>query len=432
MLIVGGVLVLAVLAAFATIQLGVPLLVGFLGLGMLLGSDGPGGIDFDDVHLARVVGVVGLVAILYEGGLAISWRSLRPVIATSVALGTLGVVITAAITGIAAHELLDLSLSASFLLGAVVGSTDAAAVFATLRFTTLRRRLGRVLEVESGVNDPMAVALTLGMISWIDEPAYGIADIADLLVRQLGLGAVIGVGIGTIASQLFRRIPLSLAPFVPVASIAIAALGFGVADVANASGFLSVYIVALFIGNTETPYRRSILAFHEALAFLAQVVLFVVLGLLVFPSQLGPVVLPGLGLAAVLVFVARPVATWLATSFQGFTQKERLFLGWAGLRGAVPIVLATFALSGQIGSSNKIFNAVFFVVLVSSLLQGPTLEPLARYLGLATSAGPMRNRRSRSARSGRSAPTCSSSTSRRATSSSAAPFASSGFRPTRY
>ena len=388
LLIVGGVLVLAVLAAFATTRLGIPLLVGFLGLGMLLGSDGPGGIAFDDAHLARVVGVVGLVAILYEGGLATPVRSLKPVLVTAVSLGTVGVVITAAITAVAAHELLDLSLSESFLLGAVVGSTDAAAVFATLRFTALRRRLGRVLEVESGVNDPMAVALTLGMISWIEDPSFGTMDVLRVLVQQLALGTVIGIGIGTIASQIFRRIPLSLAPFVPVASIATAALGFGIADVADASGFLSVYVVAIFIGNTEMPYRRSLLAFHEALAFIAQVVLFVVLGLLVFPNQLGPVIAPALGVAAVLVFVARPAAAWLATCFLGFTQRERLFLGWAGLRGAVPIVLATFALSEHVGSSNKIFNAVFFVVLVSALLQGPTLEPLARALGLATERRP--------------------------------------------
>ena len=365
-----------------------PVLVGFLALGMLLGSDGPGGIEFDDPELARTVGVVGLAAILYEGGLTISWHSLRRVVVTSVALGTVGVVLTATITAVAAYYLLDVSLAASVLLGAIVGSTDAAAVFATLRFTAIRRRLAHVLEVESGINDPIAVALTIGMIAWLESPSYRVADVIWLLVRQLGLGLVIGVAIGIAASYTFRRLPLALAPFVPVASVAVAALGFGLADVAGGSGFLSVYIVALFIGNTETPYRRSLRVFHEALAFVAQVVLFIVLGLLVFPADLPEVMLPALVLAAVLTLVARPVAVWLSTAFQGFDLRERLFLGWAGLRGAVPIVLATFALSSEIESRDKIFNAVFFVVLVSAALQGPTLDPLARRLGLATERRP--------------------------------------------
>jgi cell volume regulation protein A len=388
LLVVGAVLVLAVVAAFATTRVGVPVLVGFLVLGMLLGSDGPGGVDFDDADLARNVGVVGLAAILYEGGLTTSWRSFRPVIVTSFVLATAGVVITASITAFAAYYLFDLSPPASFLLGAIVGSTDAAAVFATLRFTAIRRRLGRVLEVESGLNDPIAVALTVGMISWLEDPSYRVADVTGLLARQLGLGLVIGVAIGIIASSAFPRIPLSLAPFVPVASVAAAALGFGLADVAGGSGFLSVYIVALFVGNAETPYRRSLRVFHEALAFVAQVVLFIVLGLLVFPSRLASVILPGIALAAVLMFVARPVAVWVSTSFQGFAARERLYLGWAGLRGAIPIVLATFALSSDVGSREKIFNAVFFVVLVSALLQGPSLDPLARRLGLVTERRP--------------------------------------------
>ena len=373
---------MAVVAAFATTRVGVPLLVGFLALGMLLGSDGPGGIEFDDAHLARVVGVIGLVAILYEGGLTISWRSLNPVLPTAVVLGTVGVILTAAITAVAADYLLGFSRTESFLLGAIVGSTDAAAIFATLRFTTLRSRLARVLEVESGMNDPMAVTLTVGMIAWLDNPAYDVADLVELLIRQLALGALIGIGIGMLASQVFSRIPASVAPFVPVASVATAALGFGVADFAGASGFLSVYIVALFVGNTKSPYKSSLAVFHEAVAFLAQIVLFIVLGLLVFPAELRSVIVPGLALAAVLVFVARPIAVWLSTAFQGFTHRERVFLGWAGLRGAVPIVLATFALSANVASSDKIFNAVFFVVIVSALLQGPTLEPFARRLGL--------------------------------------------------
>jgi cell volume regulation protein A len=366
----------------------VPVLVAFLGLGMALGSDGPGGISFDDAELARTVGVIGLVAILFEGGLTTAWRDIRPVIVPAAVLSTAGVVVTAMITGAAAYLLFDLPAPAAVLLGAIVGSTDAAAVFATLRFTTLRRRLAALLEAESGANDPMAVALTLGFIAWITEPVYGAAELSFLLAEQLGLGLVLGLGFGLVASWGFARLPRDLTPFAPVASLAAAALAFGITQAVGGSGFLAVYVVGLWLGNTRTPLNRPIVAFHQGLAFAAQVVLFVVLGLLVFPSRLGPVALAGLALAGVLVFLARPVAVWLCTAFQGFSVRERVLLGWAGLRGAVPIVLATFALSEGIAESETIFNAVFFVVLVSALLQGLTLEPLAARLGLATESRP--------------------------------------------
>jgi cell volume regulation protein A len=233
----------------------------------------------------------------------------------------------------------------------------------------------------------MSVALTIGFIEWVRLPGYGAADLVLLLARQLGLGLVIGIALGLATAWAFARLPRSLEAFAPVCSVAAAALGFGVADVAGGSGFLSVYLVGLFVANTHTPFRRSLIAFHEGVAFLAQVVLFVVLGLLVFPSHLRSVLVSGFVLAFVLVLVARPVAVWVSTAFQGFSSRERTFLGWAGLRGAVPIVLATFTQSAELGSSETIFNAVFFVVLVSALLQGPTLEPLAARLGLSLPGG---------------------------------------------
>jgi cell volume regulation protein A len=358
-LIAGGILALAVVAAVATRRLQLPLLVTFLALGMLLGSEGIGGIYFDDAELARSIGVIGLLAILFEGGLTTDWSDIRPVLAPAFLLSTLGVAVTAAVTGAAAWALLDLSPAAAFLLGAVVGSTDAAAVFATLRFTTLRRRLAALLGAESGANDPTAVALTLGLIAWVTKPSYGAGDLAVLVVRQLGVGLVIGIALGFVAARLLPLLPRDLAPIAPVASVATAALAYGIADEAGASGFLSVYIVALWVGNTPMPLRRPILTFHEGLAFLAQVVLFIVLGLLVFPSRLGPVAAASLALAAVLLFVARPVAVLLSTPGSTLTTRERVFLSWAGLRGAVPIVLATFVLSAGVGASQTIFNAVF-------------------------------------------------------------------------
>jgi cell volume regulation protein A len=387
MLAVGAVLLAGVAAALTANRLGVPVLLAFLAIGMLLGSDGPGGIEFNDAHLTRTVGVVALAIILFEGGLTTPWRAIRPVVVTASSLATFGVLVTSGITALVAYLVFDnLSVQAALLIGSVVASTDAAAVFATLRFTTLRHRLARVLEAESGVNDPMAVALTIGFVEWLKHDDFGALDLGLLVAEQLAIGLAVGLAVGVLAAAALRRLPSSIAPFAPVASLATAAVGYGLADVVHGSGFLAVYIVGLWIGNTATPLRRSLVAFHEGTAFLAQIALFVVLGLFVFPSQLDSVVLPGLAVAFALVFVARPVAVWLSTLFQGFEGREVAFLGWAGLRGAVPIVLASFAAAEGVAESGTIFHAVFFVVIVSTLLQGPTLEPLAQRLELTTRA----------------------------------------------
>jgi len=388
MLAVGAVLAASVGLALGAAKTTLPALVAFLGLGMLLGSDGPGGIAFDDAAVAREVGVVSLVAILYEGGLSTSWRRLRSVALPATLLSTVGVAVTAGVTGCFAHLLFDLSWAEAFLLGSVVASTDAAAVFATLRRTRLRRGLARTLEAESGGNDPVAIALTLGLIAWVERPTYGVGDLVLLLVKQIGIGLAVGIAIGALAMWVFARIPQTIASFVPVASAATAALAFGVADAAHGSGFLSVYLVGLAVGSTPSRYRGQLVTFHEGIAYVAQVALFIVLGLLVFPSELPHVAWSGIGLAAALMFVARPVAVWASTPFVGFSARERALLGWAGLRGGVPIVLGTFVLSSHLGSADTIFNAVFFVVLVSVVLQGTTLEWLANRLGLVGAAAP--------------------------------------------
>jgi cell volume regulation protein A len=382
LLLVGAILAVSMAVAIGAAHVGVPSLVAFLALGMLLGSDGPGGIDFDDAELARTVGIAGLAAILYEGGLSTSWRRLRRVAVPAGLLATVGVVATAVLAGVAAHELFDLSWLESVLLGAVVASTDAAAVFATLRFTHIRRRIARTLEAETGLNDPVAIALTIGLISWIEDPTFGFPDLVFGEIRQLGLGLVVGVVLGAAAMWVFARLPHSIGAFAPVASVATAALTFGVADSIHGSGFLAVYLVGLAVGSTPSRYRSQLVAFHEGLAFLAQVAMFIVLGLLVFPSDLGDVALPGLALAVLLILVIRPAAVWIATAFSNFSHRERALLGWAGLRGAVPIVLATFVLSSEVGEAETIFNAVFFVVVVSTLVQGSTLEWVAQRLDL--------------------------------------------------
>jgi potassium/hydrogen antiporter len=390
LLLVGAVLSASIVVALGAARTGLPVLVAFLGLGMLLGSDGPGGIAFDDAKLAREVGTAGLGLILYEGGLQTSWRRLREVAVPAALLSTVGVLVSAVVTGVCAYSLFNLSLLEAVLLGAVVSSTDAAAVFATLRFTHVRRRLARTLEAESGGNDPMAIALTLGLIAWIERPnAYGFDDLVVLVVRQIGLGLLVGVALGAVAAWVFARIPESIGAFAPVASVAAAALSFGVTDVIGGSGFLAVYLVGLAVGSTPSRYRRQLVNFHEGIAFVAQVVLFVVLGLLVFPRALPHVALPALGLSFLLMLVARPAAVWSSTLVVDYTHRERLLLGWAGLRGAVPIVLATFVLSSNVPHKGTIFNAVFFVVLVSTVAQGTTLEWAARRLGLLSPAPPM-------------------------------------------
>ena len=387
LLLVGAVLALSVVVALGAARTGLPVLVAFLAVGMLLGSDGPGGIEFDDAELARQVGIVGLALILYEGGLQTSWRRLRQVAVPAALLSTVGVVVSALLTGVASYYLFDLSWLEATLLGAVVSSTDAAAVFATLRFTNIRRRVARTLEAESGGNDPMAIALTLGLIAWIESPdEYGLADLTLLVVQQIGVGLVVGIVLGVAATWLFARLPHAIGAFVPVASLAVAAVSFGAADVIGGSGFLAVYLVGLAVGSTPSRYRRQLVAFHEGLAFVAQVVLFIVLGLLVFPSELPEVAISGLALAAILVLVIRPAAVWVSTAFSDYTTRERMLLGWAGLRGAVPIVLATFVLSSDVPDDDTIFNAVFFVVVVSTILQGSTLERIAGALGLLSPA----------------------------------------------
>ena len=261
--------------------------------------------------------MVGLALILYEGGLQTSWRRLRQVAVPAALLSTVGVVVSALLTGVAAYWLFDLSWLESVLLGAVVASTDAAAVFATLRFTHIRRRLARTLEAESGGNDPMAIALTLGLIAWIERPdSYGITDLSLLIVQQIGLGLLVGVALGAAAIWVFGRLPHSIGAFAPVASVAAGALSFGAADVIGGSGFLAVYLVGLAVGSTPSRYRRQLVAFHEGLAFLAQVAIFIVLGLLVFPSELLDVALPGVALALLLMLVIRPAAVWASTALQ--------------------------------------------------------------------------------------------------------------------
>ena len=356
----------------------------FLGVGMLVGSDGLGWLDFNDYALARRIGIIALALILFEGGLTAGVGEIRPVLGSAVSLAVIGTLGTALIVGLSAAALFDFSTKHGLLLGAVVASTDGAAIFALLRASTLRRRLARTLEGEAGLNDPLAVILVLGFIDWIQKPGYGAADMAVLLVRELGIGLGVGVAVGLAAVPVFRRLRLATAGLYPVASLATAAVAYGGAASLHGSGFLAVYLAALALGSAPIPAKQTVTAFHQGLAWVAQLSMFLVLGLLVFPSQLGGVAVKGTVLALVLMFVARPLAAWVATAFAPFDGRERVVLGWAGLRGAVPMVLATFPVIAHVARAQELFNIVFFAVVLSTLVQGASFEPLARRLRVTT------------------------------------------------
>jgi potassium/hydrogen antiporter len=382
MLIAGALLGLGLLASLAAPRLRLPGLVLFLGIGMAVGSDGLGWIDFNDYKLARSVGIVALALILFEGGLASGFQEIRPVIGSSISLALIGTLVTALVGGFVAAWLFDLSTLDGLLVGSILASTDGAAIFALLRGSTLRRRLARTLEGEAGLNDPVAVLLVLGFMDWIQKPGYGIADMILLFVRQLGIGLAVGLAVGWLAVRALQRTRLASTGLYPVASMATAALAYGAADIAHGSGFLAVYLAGLALGSAAIPAKRTITAFHDGMAWLAQLGMFLTLGLLVFPSEFGDVAVEGTVLAIVVAVLARPLGAALATAASGFSQRERLVLGWAGLRGAVPVVLATFPVIAGVPDSVRFFDIVFFAVLFSTVMQGSTFEPLAKSLGV--------------------------------------------------
>jgi cell volume regulation protein A len=386
-LVAGAMLAAGLLASLVATRVRLPALLLFLGVGMLAGSEGIGGIEFSDYELARSIGIVALALILFEGGLTSGIIEIRPVLRTAVSLALVGTLITALVCGLAVKWLFGFSTLESLLLGSVVASTDGAATFALLRGSTLKRRLARTLEGEAGFNDPVAILLVLGFIDWIQVPGYGIGDMLVLFVRQLGIGLAAGAGVGWLAVRALRGLRLDSAGLYPVASLAVAALAFGSADVLHGSGFLAVYIAGLCLGSAPIPAKLTITAFHDGLAWVAQMALFLTLGLLVFPSRLGDVAVEGLILALVIVLVARPLAVFIATAWSGLRASEKAVLSAAGLRGAVPVVLATFPVIHRVPGSTEFFNIVFFAVLVSTVVQGAGFEPLARWLG-ATSSEP--------------------------------------------
>jgi potassium/hydrogen antiporter len=377
-------LLISVLGSKISDRFGVPALLLFLVLGMLAGSDGPGGIYFDDPSLAQFIGVVALVLILFSGGLETRWEDVRPVVREGVLLSTVGVLLTALAVGLFARFLLGLSLREGLLLGAIVSSTDAAAVFSVLRAKaiSLKGRLKPLLELESGSNDPMAIFLTVGLIQLSTQPDATPLGLAGLFALQMLVGAGVGFGLGRVLLFLVNRLKLGYTGLYPVLTLSLVFLGFALTDLLGGSGFLAVYLAGLVLGQRDFIHKRSLLRFHDGLAWLMQIAMFLVLGLLVFPSRLVPVLGVGLLIAAFLMGFARPVGVFLALLPSRLTVREKSFLSWVGLRGAVPIILATFPLLARMPQADLVFHVVFFIVLTSTLLQGTTIPLVARRLGV--------------------------------------------------
>lgn len=383
-------LIIGVITTKFSTRLGVPALILFIVVGMVTGSDGLGFISFDNAKITQLVGVFALIIILFEGGLQTKWSTVKAVAKPSLSLATLGVILTTVVIAVAAKLILGVTWMEGFLFGAIVGSTDAAAVFAVLKGENIKAKLGATLEAESGSNDPMAMFLTISFIELLVSTGYSYFALIGSFFWQMGIGLALGVLLGKLATFAINRINLDSSGLYPVFALAFALLTYSTAALVSASGLLAVYVAALIVGNSELTYRQSIFRFNEGFAWMAQIMMFTILGLLVFPTQLFTfdIVWKGLLLAVILMVVARPVAVFLSTIGMGFGMKEKIFLSWAGLRGAVPIVLATFPMIAGIENSQLVFNVVFFVVLTSCLIQGSTISMLAEKLGLT---GPVRS-----------------------------------------
>jgi cell volume regulation protein A len=385
-ILLAGVLLAAALSAsvFAA-RLRLPALLLVLVVGMAAGSDGAGWLAFDDHELARRIGTVALALILFDGGLTSGWRKIRPVFRPALRLAVVGTILTALVAGLAASALFGLSALEGLMVGSILASTDTAAVFSLIRGSTLTRRVASTLEGEAGLNDPVAILLVIGFIDWIQHRGYSLVDMSVLFGKELLIGSVCGLFAGAFGAAALSRARLPAAGLYPVASFAIAALAFGSADSLHGSGFLAVYVAGLVLSDAAIPGRQTISIFHDGLAWVAQVTLFLTLGLLVFPGQLGGALGGGLLLWLVVTFVARPLAVVVCTAFDRFDLEERVVLGAAGMRGGVAILLATYPVTSGVDGSLELFNVIFIAVVLSTLVQGPTFEPLARWLGVTAS-----------------------------------------------
>lgn len=384
-LLIGSVLLfISLITGKTSNKFGVPVLILFLAIGMLAGSDGIGGIYFDNPKTAQFIGIVALNFILFSGGLDTNWHSVKPVLWQGLMLSTLGVILTALLVGIFVWLITDFTIYEGFLLGSIVSSTDSAAVFSILRSKSLalKGNLRPALELESGSNDPMAYILTIVFTGLVMNQESGFFSILPMFFRQLLLGGILGFVTGKIGSIMINRIKLDYEGLYIVLVIAIMFFSFSMTDFIGGNGFLAVYISAIYLGNQKIIHKKKILNSFESFALLMQIILFLTLGLLVFPKQIVPVIGIGLIISVFLIIVARPISVFISLIPFRIQQRSRWFISWVGLRGAVPIVFATYPLIAGAEKANMIFNIVFFISITSVLIQGTTLPIVAKWLHL--------------------------------------------------
>ncbi|MFC6861791.1 potassium/proton antiporter [Zunongwangia atlantica] len=382
-LFIGSILLfISILVGKTSYKFGVPTLILFLSVGMLAGKEGFGGIEFDNLKIAQFTGIVALNFILFSGGLDTNWKSIRPILGQGVVLSTMGVLLTCILTGTIVWWLTDFNIYEGLLLGAIVSSTDAAAVFSILRSKNLalKNHLRPVLELESGSNDPMAYFLTVALLGLVQNPASSIASIFPIFLQQIILGGLLGLGFGYLCKLIINKIKLDFDGLYPVLAIALMFITFSATDSLGGNGFLAVYLCGVYLGNHKIIHKQTVVNMFDGLAWLMQIVMFLTLGLLVTPSEIIPVVGIGIIISVFLIFIARPLSVFISLSFFKMKMRRRLYISWVGLRGAVPIVFATYPLLAGIEKAQVIFNIVFFVSLSSVLLQGTTLGLVADWL----------------------------------------------------
>ncbi len=375
-------LIASILASKTSFKLGIPTLILFLLIGMLAGSEGIGGIYFNDAHITQLLGIVALNFILFSGGMDTRWESVKPVLRHGISLSTIGVIFTAATIGIFVHLITDFTLLEGLLLGSIVSSTDAAAVFSILRTRSigLKGNIRPLLELESGSNDPMAYILTISFTYLVLNGDASIAKLIFDFIKQMVIGGLLGYGLGRLMTFAINKVKLEIEGLYPVLIMAMIFFTFAFTDLIGGNGFLAVYISAMVLGNSNFIHKKSAVKFFDGQAWLMQIVMFLTLGLLVFPSGIAPIAGTGMLIALVLMFVARPIGVFIALAFFKMKLRERLFISWVGLRGAVPIVFATYPLIAGVTKADTIFHLVFFISASSVLLQGSTLPLVAKWL----------------------------------------------------
>lgn len=361
-----------------------PVLLLFLGVGMLAGSEGIGQIHFDNVQLAKSIGIVALIFIIFSGGLDTNWKDTKSIVVPGMILSTLGVLMTALIVGLFAVYILKFSMLKGMLLGSIVSSTDAAAVFSILRSKriNLKKPLKPLLEFESGSNDPMAIFLTIGFVSLLTVKDMGIASLIPRFALDVGMGAIVGYVMVKVVTFFIKRLKLDYEGLYPVITISLVLFTYVIATFLKGNGILAVYLAGLGLGQVEFSNKKSVRKFHDGLAWISQITMFVTLGLLVFPSHLAPLIGSGLVFTFLLMFVARPVSVFLCLWPFKFNVKKKVMVSWMGLRGSAPIILATFPLTAGIPQAEIIFNIVFFIVIASVFIQGTSIPAVSRMLKL--------------------------------------------------